>query len=57
MSGSEIDRLAASVIDRHRTLEEALAGSRKRYPALEFTSFAAALRQYVEATRQDNMLR
>jgi hypothetical protein len=56
MSGSEKDRLAALVIDQHCALQEALAGSRKRYPMREFRSFAAVMRRYVDATRQDEML-
>ena len=56
MSGSEKDRLAALVIDQHCAFEQALAGSRKRYPTREFRSFAAVMRQYVDATRDDEML-
>ena len=56
MSSSGKDRLAALVIDRHCAFEEALAGSRERYPTREFRSFAGVLRQYVDATREDEML-
>ncbi len=56
MSGSEKDRLAALVIDRHCAFERALAASRKRYPRREFRSFAAVMRQYVGTTREDEML-
>jgi len=56
MPGSEKDRLASLVIDQHCGLQHALAGSRKRYPTREFRSFAAAMRQYVDATREDEML-
>ena len=56
MSSWEKDRLAALVIDQHSTFEQALAGSRKRYPIREFRSFAAVLRQYADATREDDML-
>jgi len=56
MSGSEKDRLAALVIDQHCAFQQALAGSRKRYPTGEFESFAAVVRQYVDATREDEML-
>ena len=56
MSGSEKDRLAALVIDQHCIFQQALAGSRKRYPTPEFESFAAVIRQYVDATREDEML-
>jgi len=30
--------------------------SRKRYPTREFESFAAVMRQYVDTTREDEML-
>jgi hypothetical protein len=56
MSGSEKDRLAALVIDQHYALQQALAGSRKRYPTREFRAFAAVMRQYVDATGKDEML-
>jgi hypothetical protein len=56
MAGSEKDRLAAMVIDRHCAFERALAASRRRYPTRDFRSFAAVMRQYVQATREDEML-
>ena len=56
MSGSGKDRLAALVIDQHCAFEQALAGSRKQYPPREFRSFAAVIRQYLDATREDEML-
>ena len=56
MSGSGKDRLAALVIDQHSAFEQALAESRKRYPMREFRSFAAVIRQYGDATREDEML-
>ena len=40
MPGSGKDRLAALVVDQHGAFEEALAGSRQRYPTREFRSFA-----------------
>jgi hypothetical protein len=56
MSDSEKDRLAALVIETHCAFQEALAENRKRYPAREFKSFAAIMRQYLSATREDEML-
>ena len=56
MSGSEKDRLAALVTDQHCALQEALAESRKRYPTREFRAFAAVMRQYLDATGEDEML-
>jgi hypothetical protein len=56
MSRSDKDRLAALVIDRHAAFQEALAGRRKRYPTREFKSFAVVMRQYVDATREDEMI-
>ncbi len=52
----EKDRLAALVVDQHCAFEQALAGSRKRYPTREFRSFAMAVRKYVQATSGDRML-
>ena len=46
----------ALVIEQHCAFEQALAGSRRRYPTHEFRSFAAVVRQYAEATREDEML-
>jgi hypothetical protein len=37
-------------------LSLAFAGSRKTYPTPEFKSFAAVMRQYVDATREDETL-
>lgn len=56
MSSSGRDRLAALAIDQHCAFQQALAESRKRYPMREFRSFATAIRQYVDATREDEML-
>ncbi len=56
MSGTQKDRLAALVVDQHCAFEQALAGSRRRYPTREFRSFATAVRKYVQATREDRML-
>jgi hypothetical protein len=56
MLGTEKDRLAALVVDQHCAFEQALAGNRKRYPTRKFRSFATAIRQYVQATREDKML-
>jgi hypothetical protein len=56
MSGMEKDRLAALIIDQHCVFQEALAGSRRRYPTREFRSFATVIRQYAQATRGDKML-
>jgi len=44
------------VIEQHCAFEQALAGNRRRYPTHEFRSFAAVVRQYAEATREDEML-
>ena len=56
MSDTEKDRLAALVVDRQFAFEQALAGSRKRYPSREFRFFATVTRQYVQLTRGDKML-
>jgi len=56
MRDTEKDRLARFVEDRHVDFEQALAGSRRRYPTREFQSFADAVRQYVQATRGDETI-
>lgn len=56
MAGTEKDQLAALVVDQRCAFEEALAGSRKRYTTPEFESFAAVMRKYADATREDEML-
>jgi metallophosphoesterase superfamily enzyme len=56
MDPSVNDNLAAAVVDLHCDFEQALAGSRKRYPRLEFDSFAEAVRRYVDATRRDKLI-
>jgi hypothetical protein len=56
MSDSEKGRLAALAIGRYGVFQQALAGSRKRYPTRKFESFAAVMRQYIDATREDEMM-
>ena len=56
MRDSEKDRLAALVADQRCDFEQALAGSRRRYPTREFQAFAENVRRYIEATRSDEMI-
>ena len=56
MRDSEKMRLAASVVDLHYDLQEALAASRKKYPIREFQLFAQAVRNYATATRRHALI-
>lgn len=56
MCDSEKDRLAALVANQRSDFEQALAGSRRRYPTSEFQAFAEAVRRYVDATCRDKMI-
>jgi hypothetical protein len=53
---TEKDRLASAVADRRFELEEALAGSRRKYPTREFRLFAGAVRRYAENIGNDRMI-
>ena len=57
MENSEKNRLAAAVLDRWCSFEEALVGSKRTYPLQNFLSFVEAARHYIEATRHDQLLR
>src|SRR5437867_1926003 len=52
---SEKDRLAEEVMDRWVTFQMALSNKRK-YPAGEFTAFAASVRGYVRVVGRDPMV-
>ena len=53
MKNSEKDRLAAAVVDRWYSFQNALAGARRGYPLQNSLSFADAARCYIEVTRDD----
>ncbi|MGC9971036.1 MAG: hypothetical protein ABSE56_10630 [Bryobacteraceae bacterium] len=57
MENSEKDHLAAAVMDRWCSFQEALAGTKRRYPLQDFLSFADAARRYIEVTRHDELVR
>ena len=57
MKNSEKNRLAALVMDCWHSFEEALARSKRTYPLQNFLSFVDAARQYIEATRRDQLVR
>jgi hypothetical protein len=57
MNNSEKNRLAAVALDCWHSFEEALAGSKRTYPPRKFLSFVGAARQYIEATRHDQLVR
>jgi hypothetical protein len=52
----EKDQLAHAVAELHADFEAALAANRRRYPVSEFRLFAEAVRNYVEKTRNDDMV-
>jgi hypothetical protein len=54
--GTEKDRLALTVADRHSEFEEALTGNQRKYSIREFRLFAEAVRHYIEKTRSDEMM-
>jgi hypothetical protein len=57
MKNSEKDHLAIAVVDRWCFLQDALAGTKRRYPLQNFLSFADAARRYIEATHCDQLVR
>ena len=53
MANSEKDRLATAVADRWSSFQDALAGTKPRYPLQAFLSFAGAARRYIDLPRPD----
>jgi len=56
MGSSEKDRLATQVVDHWCSFQEALAGTKRMYPAQEFLSFVKAARRYIDVTRHDPLV-
>ncbi len=56
MDNSEKNRLAKSVVDRWCSFQEALGGTKRKYPTQEFLSFAKAARRYIDLTRRDQLI-
>ena len=57
MDNSEKDRLATTAVDLWCSFQEALAGTKRKYPMQEFLSFADATRRYTDLTRHDQLVR
>jgi len=57
MNSSEKDRLATIVVDLWCSFQEALAGTKRKYPTQEFILFVDATRRYINLTRQDQLVR
>ena len=56
MGNAEKDRLATEVVDQWCSFQEALTGTKRKYPAQEFLSFAEAARRYIDRTRHDRLV-
>jgi hypothetical protein len=56
MDNPEKNRLAAAVVDRWCSFQEALGGTKRKYPTQEFLSFAEAARSYADLTRHDQLI-
>lgn len=56
MDDPEKNRRAQAVVDRWCAFQEALGGTKRKYPMQEFLSFAEAARSYIDLTRQDQLI-
>lgn len=56
MDDSEKNRRAKAVVDRWCAFQEALGGTKRKYPTQEFLSFAEATRSYIDLTRHDQLI-
>jgi hypothetical protein len=57
MDNPERDRLAMTTVELWCSFQEALAGTKRKYPSREFLSFADATRRYIDLTRHDQLVR
>ena len=57
MDNSERDHLAMTAVELWCSFQEALAGTKRKYPLREFLSFADATRRYIDLTRHDQLVR
>ena len=57
MDNPEKNRVAKAVVDRWCSFQEALCGTKRKYPMREFLSFAEAARSYIDLTRHDQLIR
>jgi hypothetical protein len=56
MDNSEKNRLADAVVSRFFSFQEALGGTKRKYPVQEFLSFVEAVRRYIDLTREDQLI-
>ena len=56
MDNSQKNRLANAVVNRWCSFQEALGGTKRKYPAQEFLSFVEAARRYIDLTRHDRLI-
>ena len=56
MDSSKKDRLANAVVDRWCSFQEALGGTKRKYPTPEFLSFVDAARRYIDLARHDRLV-
>ena len=56
MDNPEKNRVAKAVVDRWCSFQEALCGTKRKYPTREFLSFAEAARSYIDLTRHDQLI-
>ena len=56
MDNPEKNSLATAVVDRWCSFQEALGGTKRKYPTQEFLSFAEAARSSIDLTRHDQLI-
>jgi len=56
MDNPEKNSAAKAVVDRWCSFQEALGGTKRKYPTREFLSFAEAARSYIDLTRHDQLI-
>ena len=56
MNNPEKNRVAKAVVDRWCSFQEALCGTKRKYPTREFLSFAEAARSYIDLMRHDQLI-
>jgi len=56
MDNSDKNCLAKAVVDRWCSFQEALGGTKRKYPTQEFLSFVEATRSYIKVTRHDQLI-
>jgi len=56
MDNPEKYRLAKAVVDRWCSFQEALGGTKRKYPTQEFLPFAEAARSYIDLARHNQLI-